>query len=83
MVQPYWLRLPRTSINYLHFNMAKKRFTFADAKDKIQELEMLLEDASLNQNDNIYDKGEQKFIKIYQYGFFILLAFNILYFILK
>ena len=57
--------------------MAKK-FTFADAKEKIKELEATLEDAKLNQDDNVYDAGEQKFIKIYQYGFYILLALNIL-----
>ena len=34
--------------------MAKKRFTFADAKEKIKQLEAALEDATLNQDDNIY-----------------------------
>ena len=58
--------------------MAKKRFTFADAKERIKELEASLEDALLNQDDNIYDKGEQKWIKFYQYGFYVLLAFNLL-----
>ena len=60
----------------------KKRFTFADAKEKIKELEAALEDAKLVQNDNIYDKGEQKFIKFYQYGFFALLGLQGLYFLL-
>ena len=55
-----------------------KRFTFADAKEKIKELEVLVEDAKLVQDNNVYDKGEQKFIKIYQYGFWILLGINIL-----
>ncbi len=62
-----------------------KRFTFADAKEKIKDLESKLEgalqDAKLNQDDNIYDSGEQKFIKFYQVGFYILLAVNILLFI--
>ena len=58
--------------------MAKKRFTFADAKEKIKELEAALEDAKLVQNDNVYDAGEQKFIKIYQYGFFASLILNII-----
>ena len=69
--------------------MVKKRFTFADAKQKIKDLEQafldeqqkvkdLLEDAALKQDNNVYDKGEQKFIKIYQWGFYILLVFNIL-----
>lgn len=58
--------------------MAKKRFTFKDAKAKIAELEAALEDAKLVQDNNVYDAGEQKFIKFYQYGFFVLLALNIL-----
>ena len=57
--------------------MASKRFTFADAKQKIKELEAALEDAKLVQNDNVYDSGEQKWIKIYQIGFFISVALNI------
>ena len=58
--------------------MAKKRFTFADAKEKIKQLEEALEDAKLVQDNNVYDVGEQKFIKIYQWGFYILALFNIL-----
>lgn len=62
-----------------------KRFTFADAKEKIKDLESKLEgalqDAKLNQDDNIYDSGEQKFIKFYQVGFYVLLAVNLLLFI--
>ena len=57
--------------------MAKKRFTFADAKERIKELEAALEDALLNQDDNIYDAGEQKWIKIYQYGFIVSVLLNI------
>ncbi len=57
--------------------MASK-FTMTDAKLKIKELEALVEDAKLKQDDNVYDVTEQKFIKFYQYGFFILLALNIL-----
>ena len=56
----------------------KKRFTFADAKSRIAELEAelkgVIQDAKLNQDDNIYDKGEQKFIKIYKVGFWVLLV---------
>ncbi len=62
--------------------MAKKRFTFADAKQKIADLEALLEDAKLNQDDNIYDKGEQKFIAIYKYGFWFLLGMHLVRFAL-
>ena len=57
--------------------MAKKRFTFADAKEKIKQLEAALEDATLNQDDNIYDKGEQKWIKFYQIGFIVSVLLNI------
>ena len=68
---------------------AKKRFTFADAKEKIKELEGeantlkhklndAYTDAKLIQDNNVYDVGEQKFIKFYQYGFYILLVINIL-----
>ena len=57
--------------------MAKKRFTFAMAKEKIKELEAALEDAKLNQDDNIYDAGEQKWIRFYKLGFLSLLAFNL------
>lgn len=63
-----------------------KRLTFAVAKEKIKELEAqvknLVDDAALNTDDNIYDKGEQKFIKIYKYGFHVLLILNILQFVL-
>ncbi len=66
----------------------KKRFTFADAKLEIAELKMalenegaklsaLIEDASLDQSDNVYDKGEQKWIRFYQIGFFVSVIINI------
>ena len=58
--------------------MTKKRFTFKDAKAKIAELEAALEDAKLVQDNNVYDKGEQKWIKIYQWGFYALLLGHIL-----
>ena len=58
--------------------MPKKRFTFADAKERIKELENALEDALLVQDNNVYDQGEQKWIKIYQWGFYALLVLHIL-----
>ena len=69
--------------------MAKPRFTFALAKEKIKDLETalldeqakikeLIDDAKLNQDDNIYDAGEQRFIKIYKYGFWISTALLII-----
>lgn len=60
----------------------KKRFTFADAKAKIKELEAALEDAQLKQDDNVYDAGEQKFIKFYQWGFYILAVAHIVRFLM-
>lgn len=62
----------------------KKRFTFADAKDEIKELKNqvknLIDDATLNQDNNVYDSVEQKFIKFYQYGFWGLLVLTIIRF---
>ena len=53
-----------------------------EERNKLQELldtaTAALEDAKLVQNDNVYDAGEQKFIKFYQYGFYVLLTINIL-----
>ena len=58
--------------------MAKKRFTFADAKEKIKELEDKLAAANIVHDDNVYEKDEVSWIKFYQYGFYILALFNIL-----
>ena len=57
--------------------MAKKRLTLADAKKQISTLEESLKDALLIQDNNVYDRGEQKFIKIYQWGFYISLIGNV------
>ncbi len=47
--------------------MAKKRFTFADAKDKIKDLEGQLELLTqLNTEDHYYTKKENKVIKFYK-----------------
>jgi hypothetical protein len=69
--------------------MANKRFTFADAKAKIKELEDALEekalevkelvdDITLDDSDNVYNKRENTIIQIYKFGFWILLGLNIL-----
>ena len=69
--------------------MANKRFTFADAKTKIKELEAALEekslevkelvdDISLDDSDNVYNKRENTIIQIYKFEFWILLGLNIL-----
>jgi len=66
-----------------------KRFTFADAKLRIKELENALEDKalevkelvddiSLDDSDNVYNSRENTIIQIYKFGFWILLAANIL-----
>ena len=43
-----------------------KRFTFADAKVKIKDLENKLESLNLNTEDNIYSSKENKVIKLYK-----------------
>ena len=69
--------------------MSKKRFTFADAKERIKELETalenktlevkkLVEDISLDDSDNVYNSRENIIIQIYKFGFYILLGLNIL-----
>ena len=40
-----------------------KRFTFADAKAKIKELEDKIESLNLDTGDNIYSSSENKIIK--------------------
>lgn len=70
-----------------------KRFTFADAKLKIKELEEalnektlevkeLVNDVSLDDSDNVYNSRENKIIQIYKFGFWILLGLNILQLVL-
>lgn len=72
--------------------MAKK-FTFADAKLKIKELEEalnektlevkeLVDDISLDDSDNVYNSRENKIIQVYKVGFWILLGLNILQLVL-
>ena len=43
-----------------------KRFTFADAKTKIKELEDKIESLNLDTGDNIYSSSENKIIKLYK-----------------
>ena len=43
-----------------------KRFTFADAKAKIKELENKIESLNLDTGDNIYSSSENKIIKLYK-----------------
>ena len=52
--------------------MAKKRFTFADAKKRIKELE----DEKKLFNDNIFTTEEIKRLKVYRTGFWILAVLN-------
>ena len=65
--------------------MANKRFTFADAKAKIKELEDALEekalevkelvdDITLDDSDNVYNRRENTIIQVYKIGFWILLG---------
>ena len=51
---------------------AKKRFTFADAKMKIKELEEKLESLNVDLSDNIVTEKELKVLKVYKYVTFVL-----------
>ena len=52
--------------------MTKKRFTFADAKAKIKELEDKLEVLNVDLSDNIVTAEELKVLKVYKYVTFML-----------
>ena len=58
--------------------MTKKRFTFADAKAKIKELEDKLETLNVDLSDNIVTEAELKVLKIYKYVTFVLAGFILL-----
>ena len=62
--------------------MAKKRFTFAMAKEKIKELEAQLEALNVDLSDNIVTEKELKVLKLYKAGFFILLGISLLHLLL-
>lgn len=61
--------------------MAKKKFSFADAKIRIKELEEQVEALALNTDDNIYTSSENNVIKFYKYGFYVLAIVHILRFL--
>lgn len=46
--------------------MTKKRFTFADAKKRIKELEEQVEALNVDTSDNVYTTEENNVIKIYK-----------------
>ncbi len=46
--------------------MAQKRFTFADAKARIKELEEQIEALDLNTDDNVYTSEENNVIKLFK-----------------
>ena len=50
---------------------AQKRFTFADAKMKIKELEDKLAAVNVALDDNVVTHNELKWLKIYKGWFFI------------
>ena len=56
----------------------KKRFTFADAKDKIKDLEQRLEAANVQLDDNVVTNDELWWLRIYKTGFWVLLALSII-----
>ena len=51
--------------------MAKKRFTFADAKLKIKELEDKIESFNVDLSDNVVTAEELKVLKLYKKAFFV------------
>ena len=62
--------------------MTKKRFTFADAKQKIKDLEEKLAAVNVALDDNVVTHDELKWLKIYKGWFFIsviLIAVRILF----
>lgn len=46
--------------------MTKKRFTFADAKQRIKELEEQIEALNVDTSDNVYTTEENNVIKLYK-----------------
>lgn len=46
--------------------MTKKRFTFADAKQRIKELEEQIEAFNVDTSDNVYTTEENNVIKMYK-----------------
>ena len=46
--------------------MAKKRFTFADAKQRIKDLEEQIEALNVDTSDNVYTTEENNVIKMYK-----------------
>ena len=58
-------------------NMAKKRFTFAMAKEEIKELKDKLAAANVALDDNVVTAKELKWLKLYKFGFWAGLAYLI------
>ena len=56
--------------------MAKKRFTFADAKEEIKNLKKQLQEANVKLDDNVVTQGELKWLKFYK----IVTIFSMVYF---
>ena len=46
--------------------MTKKRFTFADAKQRIKDLEEQIEAFNVDTSDNVYTTEENNVIKMYK-----------------
>ena len=59
--------------------MAKKRFTFADAKEEIKNLKKQLQEANVKLDDNIVTEGELKWLRFYK----VVTIFSFVYFIGK
>ncbi len=51
--------------------MAKKRFTFADAKEEIKQLKEEISSYKVKFDDNVFTQDEVKTLKVYRTGFWI------------
>ncbi len=74
--------------------MANKRFTFADAKEKIKQLEAEVTDlrgilkdefesATLDDSDNVYTTQEKSWIEFYKYFTWVTVGLGILFLVVK
>ena len=58
--------------------MASKRFTFADAKAKIKELEDKIESLNVDLSDNVVTQKELKILKLYKGATFVLAGITLI-----
>ncbi len=56
---------------------AKKRFTFADAKEKIKELESKIESFNVDLSDNVVTNDELNLLRKYKFALVVSLLINL------